>query len=32
MNSHQFEFTSIVGEPLVLSDFAGKKTFLVNTV
>ena len=31
MNAHQFEFTSIDGAPLALSDFAGKTVLLVNT-
>jgi len=32
MNADQFEFTSIAGEPLTLSDVAGKAIFLVHTV
>ena len=31
MNAHQFEFTSIDGAPLALSDFTGKTILLVNT-
>ena len=31
MNAHQFEFTSIDGERLALSDFAGKAILIVNT-
>ena len=31
MNAHQFEFISIDGTPLALSDFSGKAILLVNT-
>jgi glutathione peroxidase len=31
MSAHDFEFTSIDGKPLKLSDFAGKAVLVVNT-
>ena len=31
MSAHDFEFTSIDGKPLKLSDFAGKPVLIVNT-